>query len=172
MAMTLVSTVTVGSGGAASISFTGIAGTGKDLLVLVSGRLPTGSGSVRNVRLHINGEVSGTNYSQRNLYGNGATAGSDNETNQDRIVFPINGVSTTASTFSNNLIYISNYATSAAKSISIDTVVENNSSTADTIWQQITAGRWNNTNVITSLTISDSSLNLVENSTASLYIIS
>ena len=70
MAMTLVSTTTVPSGGAASIEFTGIAGTGKDLLLLLSAR-----GADSELRLTFNSDT-GANYTHRRLQGNGSTVSS------------------------------------------------------------------------------------------------
>lgn len=167
MAMTLVSTVTVGSGGAASIEFTGIAGTGKDLLFLFSGRDNSG-GATNDLLLTVNGATTG--YADRNLAGNGSTALSLSSNSAGvRAWQGGNGGASTSNTFSNYQAYISNYASSVAKSISVDSVEENNSSTAV---QQIVAGSYSGTSAITSIKIQSSGANLVQYSTASLYIIS
>lgn len=167
MAMTLVSTVTVGSGGAASIEFTGIAGTGKDLLLLLSARA-TGAGSDYIGTIFLNN--SSTNRSERFLSGNGTAASSGTRTTITTGV--IAGTAWTANTFDNVQIYISNYAGSTAKSVSIDSVAENNGTDGRQI---IAAGLWDNTAAVTSLKIDLSlygGVNLAEFSTASLYIIS
>jgi hypothetical protein len=164
MAMTLVSTVTVGSGGAASIEFTGIAGTGKDLLVLYSLRVSS-SGSSSSDQLLLNG--SSANFTNRSLYGTGSATGSGSAS--DSFVLDTNGSTSTASTFGNGLLYIANYASSANKSFSIDSVTENNATAAI---QSIYAGQWANSAAITSLTLSRPSGTWVQHSTASLYIIS
>ncbi len=71
MTMTLVSTVTVGSGGASSIEWTSIPQSGKDLLILLSAR--AASNAIRNdVGVSFNGVT--TNRTYRSLYGNGFNA--------------------------------------------------------------------------------------------------
>jgi len=53
--MDLVTTVTVGAGGAAAIEFTGIAGTGKDIVIVLSSRSTGGDG----VDVQLNGSSAG-----------------------------------------------------------------------------------------------------------------
>ena len=167
MAMTLVSTVTVGSGGATSIEFTGIAGTGKDLVCLVSTR--TSRATTReSLFIEFNGNASG--YSYKILEGRGTSVLNDSGSGATFILsYSSTGANATASTFSNNLITVTNYASSAAKSVSIDGVYESNVSTDAP--GNIVAGLWNNTAAITSLKIS-SNANFDQHSTASLYIVS
>jgi hypothetical protein len=166
MAMTLVSTVTVGSGGAASIEFTSIPATGKDLLVVLSGRLSTTNG---NVNLTVNN--SGTGYSSRYLRGSGSAVVSASFSAQS--VFyteqALTGTGETANTFSNNGFYFSNYTSSSAKSFSVETVTENNATEA---YQVIQAGAWSGTDSISSIKLAAPSGTLVQHSSASLYIIS
>ena len=76
------------------------------------------------------------------------------------------GANATSNTFGNTSVYIPNYAGSTNKSVSSDAVTENNATTAS---QQILASIWNNTSAITSIFVSDTGSNLVQNSTASLY---
>jgi hypothetical protein len=168
MAMTLVSTVTVGSGGAASIQFDNIPQSGKDLLLLFSGRVDYAGSGARDYNLHINNETTGTNYTSRTLMGFGSTVASYNETSA-RFPMEIADNGFTALTFSSVQIYLSNYTSSVAKSVSIDLVTENNG-TNNRI--SIDAGRWNNTAAITSLTLRDRTYNTAQYSSASLYIIS
>lgn len=163
MAMTLVSTVTVGSGGAASIEFTNIPQTGKDLLVLVSARRDD-SGAL--LALRANGLSTGI-YDYRNLVGTGSAASSTTATGDTGMDFIVARSTATASTFGNTQIYISNYTSSANKSVSIDGVNENNATAAD---MRLTAGLIGTTNAITSITLT--SATSVQHSTASLYIIS
>jgi hypothetical protein len=160
MAMTLVSTVTVGSGGAASIEFTGIPATGKDLLILVSIRGNAGN----QYRVQFNGDT-GNNYPYKLLYGNGASVFNDQGSNGPYDF--INDSSTTSNTFSSSSIYVANYAGSTNKSMSLDSVTENNATTA---YQAIQAASWSNTNAITSVKLN--SVSALQHSTASLYIIS
>ena len=166
MAMTLVSTVTVGSGGAANIEWTGIAGTGKDLLVVLSGR-SSATGTTR-LRLQMNGQTSG--YASRVLEGSGSSAYSFSESSAVHIAGGIIPTSSqTTNTFSNHAYYISNYTSTSTKSISVDAVTENNATAAE---QTLTAASSSITSAITQVTLFAESGNLVQHSTASLYIIS
>jgi hypothetical protein len=167
MAMTLVSTVTVGSGGAASIEFTGIAGTGKDLLCLISAR--TGAASVNGyTEWQVNSDT-GNNYVTLVLVGNGATASSSSSGSYSAGQINTTGNNATASTFGNGSLLISNYTSSTAKSISIDQVGENNATTA---FQEIRAANYSGTSAITSLKLNAIGGNFLQHSTASLYIVS
>lgn len=156
-----IATTTVGSGGAASIEFTSIPATYTDLIILTSTRC---SGTDSDIRLTFN--TSGGTYTLRKLLGNGSTASSETGSN----AFLRNNPSgATASTFTNSMVYIPNYAGSNAKSLSADSVAENNGTTAVA---QLTAGNWSGTSAITSIKIdstSGPSQTLVEHSTATLY---
>jgi len=168
MAMELVSTVTVGSGGAASIEFTGIAGTGKDLLVYVSARSSWTGHDDLVMRVNNN---SNSIYNWRNLRGDGASATSSSGTSQTlALVGRTTGTNLTANTFSNQQIYLPNYAGSSDKSYSADSVNENNATTA---WQLLDAGRIATTSAITSLQFdTNNGGSFGEFTTISLYIIS
>ena len=165
MAMTLVSTVTVGSGGAASIEFTNIPQTGKDLLLLVSGRAD--SSATGGWELSLN-NVTSSNYNQRRLVGNGSTATSDTKADT-AFQININASTYTANTFGLGHWYISNYTSTTNKSVSADYVSENNSTTAFAI---IDAGSFTTSSAITQLKLFKAGVNFVQHSTASLYIIS
>ena len=158
--MTLVSTITVGSGGAASIEFTGIPGDGKDLQVLVSARVDATdygltcrfNNDTANVTTVFLRGVSGSVGS-----GTGIVQAASAKSNQ------------TANTFSSSSFYVSNYGSSTAKSYSGDGVNENNGSDAQIV---ISANSWSGTAAITSLKLTNDSGNFVEHSSASLYSIS
>jgi hypothetical protein len=78
----------------------------------------------------------------------------------------------TSNTFGNSSIYIPNYTGSTAKSVSIDSVGENNGTASEQI---ISAALWNNTAAITSITLTslDDNLNpsgnFAQYSSVSLY---
>jgi hypothetical protein len=168
MAMTLVSTVTVGSGGAASIEFTSIPSSGKDLLVLFSARTNLGS-SADLCGIQINGNTTSGNYVWRELAGYNTTVQSSSYNGYIMAGYA-NGSTTTSNTFHNASIYFANYASATAKSASTDVVKETNGTANDL---GIYASSWNQTSAITSLKIiSLNSQNFVQYSTASLYIIS
>ena len=142
--MKLIATQTLATA-AASIEFTSIPQDGTDLVVLTSLRNTTATSGWADAFIRPNGAT--TNLSSRVLYGTGSGTGSLTDTNIYHQA--VNG-SATANTFSNSIIYITNYAGNTAKSISVDTVTEQNTTAA---LQAITAGLWNNTAAITSLTI-------------------
>jgi hypothetical protein len=163
MTMTLIETITVGSGGAASIEFTGIPQDGKDLQVLVSGRA-----SQTIFRMTLNSDT-GSNYNQVIIRGNGSTVSTDSYAFGFLLIGEQSTSAYTADTFGNGCIYISNYTSAVAKSISADSVSENNSTTAN---QLLVAGSYSGTSAITSLQLVQSSGSFLEHSTASLYSIS
>lgn len=73
-----IQTVTVGSGGAASVSFTSIPSTYKHLQI--RGIARCAASTDRNLRLFVNGDTNNANYKQHWLYGNGSSAASENNT--------------------------------------------------------------------------------------------
>jgi hypothetical protein len=161
---TLISAVTVGSGGAATIDFTSIPSTYTDLVLKASLRGPTGYASdTMDTYLRFNGTT--TNYSDRLLYGTGSAAASLSET-LTGINFRVVGQNSTASTFGNAEIYIANYAGSTNKSVSVDAVTENN---ATSVLTQLEAGLWSNTAAINQITLVPFTTGFAQYSTAYLY---
>ena len=152
---------------AATISFTSIAASWTDLLLVVSLRTDRNSGSVSDIYLTYNGSTSG--YSAKSLYGVGGAVGSSNGGSTNWYFGDANQIaSNTASTFNNAAIYIPNYASSNYKSGSSDLVLENNSSTNNELMLQ--AGLWSNTAAITSITLTPiAGANWVAYSSAYLY---
>ena len=160
----LISSVTVGSGGAATIDFSSIPATYTDLCVLFSLR---GDRSAIDLETYVKLNNTTTGYSYRNLYGNptlGTPVGSGNGNTYPMIL--ANGATATASTFANSMLYIPNYAGSNNKSMSIDAVSENNASSAYTY---LVAGLWSNSAAINQITLTPFSGNFVQYSTAYLY---
>lgn len=162
--MELISSVTVGSGGASNITFSSIPQTYTDLVVMFSGRA-TGGSTFAYLELQFNGDTTGSNYNYRNLLGTGTGPGSEN--GNFGIVNWFNDGSSTASVFSNGMIYIPNYTGSASKVMSGDSVIENNSSFTRL---GIHATRWTGTAAITSIVLKNNGgNNLAQYSTAQLY---
>jgi hypothetical protein len=161
-----ISTVTVGSGGAASIDFTGIPQTYTDLILKISARSTSSSG---DCRIELNGS-GGTAYSGRVLYGDGSAAASASNTGAALMSWgagAINRSTTTSSTFANTDVYIPNYTSSNNKSVSTDSVEENNATQA---YSQLAASLWANSAPITSIKLTPSgSGNFVQYSSATLY---
>ena len=135
-----IASVTVGSGGAASMSFSSIPSTYTDLCIYISARTTrTGTDVSTDIGLRFNSD-SGSVYSTRMIEGSGSAVRStaDSGTYIERIVVPTDNA--TSNTFSNNSIYIPNFTSSVAKSLSVDAVMENNATTS---YSYLVAGLWN-----------------------------
>ena len=157
---TLISSVTVGAGGASSIDFTSIPATYTDLVLKVSAR--NSSTGANNLLFTFNSSTS--SFTMRQLYGTGAAAGS--ATTPARYAGQYTGTDMTASTFSSVDVYIPNYAGSNNKSYSIDDTTENNATTS---YAALSAGLWSNTAALTSITFALTGGSLAQYSTAYLY---
>lgn len=160
----LISSVTVGSGGAATIGFTSIPATYTDLLIKFSVRTDA---AVTLAGCNISLNSSTSNFTSRIVTADGSTIDSYN--NQGTRVAVIPGASQTANTFSNDEIYLSNYTGSNDKSHSADSIAENNGAT---FAATLVAGLWSDSSVISSITLTPGSGNFVQYSTAYLYGIS
>jgi len=156
---TAIATVTVGSGGAASIDFSSIPATYTDLQLLVSIREETSASAV--VFMKFNNTTA--NRSERYLQGNGSTAVSGTTA---VLQFIACQPTDTANTFGNASIYIPNYAGSNYKSVSSDSVSENNATGA---FSRLVAGLWSDTSAINQITITTDTGDVAQYSTATLY---
>ena len=159
----LISTVTVGAGGAASITFSSIPQNYTDLVLVVSGRTDrpsTAFGDTANIAF--NGSTA--SFSNRLIEGNGSSAYS--EVGTRAIGYLPAGVAT-ANTFGNISLTIPNYTASTNKAYSADSVHENNASSGIS---DLFAGFWSSTAAITSISLtSNTGYNFVQYSTAYLY---
>ena len=164
--MELITSVTVGAGGAASVTLpaTGtIPQTYTDLKIVCSPRHSAADVS-NDVLISLNGSTS--NFTGVRVYGTGSVGGRDTAT---RTVGTSVGSSATANTFGNNEIYILNYASANFKTISTDQVGENNATQA---FQILGTNLWSDTAAITTITLSAAAGSFVEHSTFYLYGIS
>jgi len=161
---TLISSVTVGSGGAASMAFTSIPSTYTDLLVKVSARSTFAINP--QAALYVSTNVSSP--SSRRLEGNGSSAASYTEASSINASGSTPASTSTANTFGNVEIYFPNYAGSTNKSLSMDGVGENNTTAA---YATLTAGLFSSTTAIDTVTLTTDG-NFVQYSTAYLYGIS
>ena len=162
---TLIASTTVGSGGAATITFSSIPATYTDLKIVISGR--TNRTSIYDyVKMKFNS--SATSYSDRNINGNGSTAASEtNNSTTYGFVYVLDAANSAANTFGSIDIYIPNYAGSNNKSYSADGVEEDNATGA---LMALTAGLWSNTAAITTIDLSSATgNNFVQYTTAYLY---
>jgi hypothetical protein len=123
--MKLIEAKTVGAGGITAIDFTAIPQTYTDLKIVMSVR---GDQAATYASSFISFNGSSTGFVNKFVYGEGANAASfGGNTNQ---IADQNGDTSTANTFSNAEIYIPNYTLSNSKSVSMDSVTENNATTA------------------------------------------
>jgi hypothetical protein len=167
---TKIASVTVGSGGAASIDFTSIPATYTDLVVKFSLRSTasdSGGSNPSDARLSFNNSTSG--YSERMLYADGGSPASAATSGSGFFNWAgiQNSNSNTANTFSNCEVYIPNYAGSANKSVSSDAIRENNATGG--IQLRLFAGLWSNSAAITSVKLAPDYGNFAQYSTATLY---
>jgi len=169
---TKIASVSVGSGGAASMDFTSIPSTYTDLVVKMSTRSTTAglyAGYQTPIFARFNG--ASTSYSMRWIQAEGGSSvNSGIEYFGMTTTYAFFGTSDpsdwTANTFNNSEVVIPNYAGSSAKSFSVDAVAENNGSFGSLV---MNAGLWNNTAAITSIAIQLERGNFVQYSTATLY---
>jgi hypothetical protein len=156
----LISSVTVGVLGTTSIDFTSIPSTYTDLCIKLSARSDRAANIDDQFIIKPNGSTSSLTYIYVRGDGASASSGSLNRTY-------VPAASSTASTFGNAEIYIPNYAGATNKSMSVDSVEENNATTA---YMSMQAVLWSSTAAITSLNIAPvSGTTFVQYSTAYLY---
>lgn len=163
-----INTVTVGSGGSASVAFSSIPATYNNLLLKVSLKTNRTTDYVDDFRLTFNG--SSTGYSFKSVVNYNGTIRNDQNASASyvyAIAATASHASQTPNTFCNSEIYIPNYASSNHKSISTDSTTEQNGTQ---IWQSLQAALWANTAAITSITlVPDVGTLFAQNSTATLY---
>ncbi len=155
----LISSVTVGAGGASGISFTAIPSNFTDLVLVISARVSNNSSASS---IGFNSDY-GANYASRFLTGNGSTVSSGTGSTDNIYWYAQSGSATTASTFSSTICHITNYSGSTAKGVSIDSASENNA-TANSMY--LTAGVYTPSTAISSIQIGGL---FVQYSTATLY---
>ena len=161
-------TDTTVSSPASSVVFDNIPQGYTDLIIKSSARSSSSSWD-DYLAVTFNGDT-GSNYADMWLQGYNSTPGSGvNAASGVRLQAGfVNGSGSTTSTFSNNELYISNYRSSSYKSISVDGVLENNSSSDYVV--RLVANIWNSTSAITSITLtSQNAYNFIANSTFTLY---
>jgi hypothetical protein len=165
----LISSVTVGAAGAASIDFTSIPGTYTDLQVVVSAFSSFGSYGTDRLAIRFNSDTS-TNYSWKQLQGFGSFGVTTaSYTSQTNIWIGVICDAANNNAFSSTSVYIPNYASSSQKYISSDSVGESNQAPE---LCELVAGVWTGTSAITSISIyppNTTYYNLGQYSIASLY---
>lgn len=159
---------TVLTGTQATVTFSSIASTYTDLVVVGSTRSDSAVTRVAIVIFPNSETISSTNGSYTALYGlNSATAsGRGSNTYPWRNIFDDNGTNATASSFASWECYIPNYAGSTNKVLSNFGASESNSATTPLIG--VVANLYSNTSAITQLVITSNS-NFVSGSSFYLY---
>lgn len=159
---TLISSVTVGAGGASTIDFSSIPSTYTDLKLVLSARNGDTGGGAATVKFNADGTT--TNYNYKRLVGTGSTTLSSGA----NALFWLytDSQDWTANTFGSGEMYVPNYAGSTQKSVSIDSINENNATTvATSFW----AGLWSGTAAINQITLTSTVGNFLQYTTAYLY---
>jgi hypothetical protein len=157
----LIQTQTL-TGSASSVTFSNLPQNFTDLLLKISVRSSQSGAYADYGTINFNGSTS--NFSYKDVYGNGSTASTTGGSTS--LIMVYQGNAGTANVFGNIDFYIPNYTSSNYKSFSIDSVVENNATTGYTT---ITAGLWSSTAAITSITLSPASGTWSTNSSFMLY---
>jgi hypothetical protein len=155
-----IASVTVGSGGAATINFASIPATYTDLMLVASVRSNRTPAAYDDIRVSFNNSSTAT---AKVLEGSGSSASSFSTSNY---IGQADTAGNTSNTFSSVALYVPNYLSGSAKSYSADTVQEENGTTA---YADLVAGLWNDTNAINRVEIYCAVGSFVQYSTAYLY---
>lgn len=141
----LISTSTVGSGGATSLTFSSIPSTYTDLKVFASVRTTNGANAYDILNLQFNGDTGSNYFTRYDVYAYNSSTGSNAGSYKTAMnIGYIEGGAATANTFCNAEIYIPNYTVSnKVRSVSVDIVDEINSTT--NYLMAINSSYWNNT---------------------------
>ena len=160
-----IATTTLGSA-SATITFTSISGSYTDLIIIMNGYSSNSDGFIP--RLQFNSDT-GSNYSRTILKGNGATAGSNRQSNQTVITLGQDvGWDTTSTEPAYTFVNIMNYSnTTTYKSV----LFRDGAASGTYPGTEAGVGLWRSTSAITSITITfgDPSYQAATGSTFTLY---
>lgn len=158
-----IATVTVGSGGAANVEFTSIAGTYTHLQVR---GIMRSDGTLDGFNTQFNSDT-GSNYTRHRLYGAGSSAAADGNAPRSNITLA-DGVLTSAgaSIFGAVIFDILDYA-NTNKYKTVRSLGGNDKNGSGSIW--FNSGMWMNTNAITSIKIFPGDGNFVQYTQFALY---
>ena len=152
-----IAATTLGSA-ASSYTFSSIAGTYTDLVLVMTTKLTTGADGIN---MQFNGDT-GTNYSFTYLSGNGTSASSGRFANTSNIKVAFNGYPTTADGH-NSIVQVNNYSNATTFKTAITRDNNANNGTGAIV------GTWRNTNAITSIVLTAVSSTFTAGSTFTLY---
>lgn len=154
MSMFPIATVTVGSGGASSITFSSIPSTYTHLQIRILAQSNRAVYGIDDMTINFNSDT-GNNYAVHNLYGDGASAGASEGTSTNKIeTFRTLGTSTGGS-YGINVLDILDYAnTNKYKTTRILGGVDFNGVIAGYGGAiNLNSGLWQNTSAITSIVL-------------------
>jgi hypothetical protein len=156
-----IATTTLANSTTATVSFTSIAGTYTDLVLVASSAITSGGGALK---LNYNSDT-GSNYSRTILTGNGSAASSTRETSQASLLVNTNGNLDTVLGQNTTIINIVNYSNSSA----FKTTLSRSGRAAN--GTDAIVGLWRNTGAITRIDIANtgSSTFFLSGSTFTLY---
>lgn len=161
-----IGSVTVGSGGSGTISFSSIPQTYTDLQLFMSLRTSNASNQDQ-VNVRFNGNSTAGIYSWMRLAGEGTTASTASGSGNNLEVNWAPSATQTSNTFGQHSFYIPNYTVSQNKSMSIEIVSEGN---AGQVYGQVLQGAlFSSTAAVTSIEIQCFGSIFVQYSTATLY---
>ena len=148
-AMESIATVTVGSGGASSITFSDIPGGFQHLQVRGIWRITENVAADEWLAVQLNGDTTGGNYAYHSLYGAGASATAEAGTSATRVSLgPKDG--RTANVYGAFVVDILDYA-STSKNTVMRTFGGYDANGVGVVG--INSTLWKNTNAVTSLTV-------------------
>jgi hypothetical protein len=159
----LISSVTLGTA-SADVEFTSIPGSFAILLAVYSARSTDTSNPGGHIEMSLTLNSSTSNFSVRQLYGDGSSAASNTPTNRNAGL--ITNANATANTFSSTELLIPNYAGSTNKSYSFSTATEANATLA---YIAAGAGLWADTSAITALKLAPTLGNFAAESSFQLF---
>jgi hypothetical protein len=158
-----IATVTVGSGGASSISFTSIPSTYQHLQLR---GIIKNTSSTTFAAMRFNSD-SASNYSAHYLDGDGATATAGAASNYDKSYFGYAGTSSQTNIFGVSVVDILDYKdTNKFKTVRILTGVDVNGSGG---YVELSSSSWRSTSAITDINVFFGSNNFAEYSQIALY---
>ena len=145
-----IATTTVGSGGAANITFSSIAATYTHLQIRGIIRGTTATPDYNGLRIQLNGDT-GSNYAWHELVGSGATAAaySGSSTTYMDDIGILTGGTNTANIFGANIIDILDYASTTKTKTVRSLSGQDSNNTYGAI--RLSSGLWNSTSAVTSI---------------------
>ena len=152
-----IATVTVGSGGATTITFSSIPSTYKHLQIRAIGRFDNPLNINRSGSIRINSDT-GSNYYTHILAGDGSSAYADASSNTFMFPYSMPDDSTTANVFGAAVFDILDYA-NTSKNTTIRSLSGTDTNSSVSI-VRLNSGLWNNTNAVTSISFSSNNFTI------------